>query len=263
MSKEMFISSSPHETKLAVVEDDQLVEVYYERDTDVGLVGGIYKGRVSRVLPGMQSAFVDIGLERDAFLYVSDFYFEDQEDYDKILEEAEACAVHFTNRTGTISGGGYPTYRGGEPEATPQMIAPVPAIPQISSGAAPAQASLESQPVEIITPETPVTSAAGATPAASISPGPTGRAHEQSHFEPRGRRWRHRGRRVGEHRHGEHKFIPTAGDFCFSRVRDPALENPWRSIAMRCQIRLGLHLRRASLPSKRQWRPRPRNNPVS
>ncbi|MGB7592992.1 MAG: hypothetical protein WBO19_17295, partial [Terriglobia bacterium] len=72
MSKEMFISSSPHETKLAVVEDDQLVEVYYERDTDVGLLGGIYKGRVSRVLPGMQSAFVDIGLERDAFLYVSD-----------------------------------------------------------------------------------------------------------------------------------------------------------------------------------------------
>ena len=73
MSKEMYISSSPHETKVAVLEDDQLVEVYFERDTDVGLVGGIYKGRVSRVLPGMQSAFVDIGLERDAFLYVSDF----------------------------------------------------------------------------------------------------------------------------------------------------------------------------------------------
>src|SRR5208283_5459141 len=96
MSKEMFISSSPHETKLAVLEDDQLVEVYYERDTDEGLVGGIYKGRVSRVLPGMQSAFVDIGQERDAFLYVSDFFFEDQEDYDKVLEEAEARAVRFT-----------------------------------------------------------------------------------------------------------------------------------------------------------------------
>ncbi len=67
MAKEMYISSSPHETKVAVLEDDQLVEVYFERDTDVGLVGGIYKGRVSRVLPGMQSAFVDIGLERDAF----------------------------------------------------------------------------------------------------------------------------------------------------------------------------------------------------
>src|SRR5208283_2374270 len=95
MSKEMFISSSPHETKLAVLEDDQLVEVYFERDTDVGLVGGIYKGRVSRVLPGMQSAFVDIGLERDAFLYVSDFY-EDQEEYDKVFAEAEARATKFT-----------------------------------------------------------------------------------------------------------------------------------------------------------------------
>ena len=61
------------------------------------LVGGIYKGRVSRVLPGMQSAFVDIGLERDAFLYVSDFY-EDQEEYDKVFEEAEARATKFTTQ---------------------------------------------------------------------------------------------------------------------------------------------------------------------
>ena len=208
MSKEMFISSSPHETKLAVVEDDQLVEVYFERDTDVGLVGGIYKGRVSRVLPGMQSAFVDIGLDRDAFLYVSDFFFEDQEDYDKILEEAEACAVGFTAEPAQAAEGATPPAEAANKEATPQVVAPVPAISQIPSGAAPAQAPLESQPVEIITPETTVTPAAGATPAASISPGPTGEAHEQSHFEPRGRRWRHRGRKFGEHRQGEHKFIP-------------------------------------------------------
>src|SRR5260370_22318167 len=96
MSKELFISSSPHETKVAVLEDDLLMEVYYERDTDVGLVGGIYKGRVSRVLPGMQSAFVDGGLERDAFLYVSDFFLGDQEAYDKVFEEAEARATHLT-----------------------------------------------------------------------------------------------------------------------------------------------------------------------
>src|SRR2546421_3177219 len=92
MSKELFVSSSPHETKVAVFEDDELVEVYHERDTGMGLVGGIYKGRVSRVLPGMQSAFVDIGLERDAFLYVSDF-FEDAEEYDKIVAEAEARVI--------------------------------------------------------------------------------------------------------------------------------------------------------------------------
>ena len=73
MTKDLFVSSSPHETKVAVLEDDQLVEVYFERESSVGLVGGTYKGRVNRVLPGMQSAFVNIGLERDAFLYVSDF----------------------------------------------------------------------------------------------------------------------------------------------------------------------------------------------
>ena len=89
MQKELFIASSPHETKVAVLENDSLVEVYFERDTQTGLVGGIYKGRVSRVLPGMQSAFVDIGLDRDAFLYVSDFY-EDAEEYDRIVADAEA-----------------------------------------------------------------------------------------------------------------------------------------------------------------------------
>lgn len=73
MNKELYVSSTPHETKVALVEDDQLSEVYYERANEYTLAGSIYKGRVTRVLPGMQSAFVDIGLERDAFLYVSDF----------------------------------------------------------------------------------------------------------------------------------------------------------------------------------------------
>ena len=93
MAKELFISSSPHETKVAVLEDDQLVEVYFERETDAGVVGGIYKGRVSRVRPGMQSAFVNIGLERDAFLYVSDFFLEDSEDFDKIFDDAESRVI--------------------------------------------------------------------------------------------------------------------------------------------------------------------------
>ena len=120
MSKEMYISSSPHETKVAVLEDDQLVEVYFERDTDVGLVGGIYKGRVSRVLPGMQSAFVDIGLDRDAFLYVSDFY-EDQEEYDKVFEEAEARATKFTTQQAEAAG--VPA-----PPPTPVAIEPPPPV---------------------------------------------------------------------------------------------------------------------------------------
>jgi ribonuclease G len=73
MNKELFVSSTPHETKVGLVEDDLLAEIYLERENEYTLAGSIYKGRVTRVLPGMQSAFVDIGLERDAFLYVSDF----------------------------------------------------------------------------------------------------------------------------------------------------------------------------------------------
>ncbi|MGE5570225.1 MAG: Rne/Rng family ribonuclease [Rhodospirillales bacterium] len=88
MGKELIISSNRHETKVAVLEDDQLVEIYFQRANEYSLAGSIHKGRVTRVLPGMQSAFVDIGLERDAFLYVSDF-FEDNEEYDRIASTAE------------------------------------------------------------------------------------------------------------------------------------------------------------------------------
>src|SRR5437868_10759457 len=83
MTKEMVISANRHETKVAVLEDDQLVEVYFQRANEYSLAGSIHKGRVTRVLPGMQSAFVDLGLERDTFLYVSDF-FEENEDYDRL-----------------------------------------------------------------------------------------------------------------------------------------------------------------------------------
>jgi ribonuclease G len=72
MNKEMIISSSAHETRVAILEEDQVAEVFIERERQRGVVGNLYKGRVSKVLPGMQSAFVDLGLERDGFLYVSD-----------------------------------------------------------------------------------------------------------------------------------------------------------------------------------------------
>ncbi len=89
MAKEICISSTPHETRLAILEDDQLAEIYYERENEYTLAGSIYNGRVTRVLPGMQSAFVDIGLERDAFLYVTDFMeLEDQEETDEIEKAA-------------------------------------------------------------------------------------------------------------------------------------------------------------------------------
>src|ERR671936_1075092 len=88
MSKELNVSSGRHETRVALLEDDQVVEVYHEREKEYSLAGSIHKGRVTRVLPGMQSAFVDIGLERDAFLYVSDF-FEDNDEYDEIVTSVE------------------------------------------------------------------------------------------------------------------------------------------------------------------------------
>jgi Rne/Rng family ribonuclease len=91
MTKELFVSSTPHETKVGMVEDDQLAEVYLERENEYTLAGSIYKGRVTRVLPGMQSAFVDIGLERDAFLYVSDFM--ELENQDEDLDELPPVPV--------------------------------------------------------------------------------------------------------------------------------------------------------------------------
>ncbi len=72
MTLKMLIESDPHQTRIAVLEDDRLTEIFVERHRHRGLVGNVYKGRVTRVLPGMQAAFVDVGLERDAFLYVSD-----------------------------------------------------------------------------------------------------------------------------------------------------------------------------------------------
>jgi ribonuclease G len=86
MSKELVIGSNRHETKVAILEEDQLVEVYFQRENEYSLAGSIHKGRVTRVLPGMQSAFVDLGLERDTFLYVSDF-FDEQEDIDTVEEK--------------------------------------------------------------------------------------------------------------------------------------------------------------------------------
>src|SRR5271163_3784691 len=88
MSKELIVSANRHETRVAVLEEDQVVEIFYQRENEYSLAGSIHKGRVTRVLPGMQSAFVDIGLERDAFLYVSDF-FEDNEEYDKVVSSVE------------------------------------------------------------------------------------------------------------------------------------------------------------------------------
>ena len=74
MKREIAINASALEVRVALLEDNELAEFYLERNRQVGLAGNIYKGKVTRVLPGMQAAFVDIGLEKAGFLHVSDFY---------------------------------------------------------------------------------------------------------------------------------------------------------------------------------------------
>jgi len=177
MTKELFVTSTPHETKVGLVEDDQLAEIYLERENEYTLAGSIYKGRVTRVLPGMQSAFVDIGLERDAFLYVSDFM--DLEDQDEDLNE-----VVPTNRP--------PLQESRSQESRPQ--------PQRSEAPAPAATEnasyvIESEPFEEESSTAPA--AETSTPETSSHEAPSREAQSRDRGSFRGRR-RRRGRRFEE-----------------------------------------------------------------
>src|SRR5216117_1327812 len=89
MTKEMIVSSNGHETMVAILEDDLVAEIFVERERQRGVVGNVYKGRVSKVLPGMQCAFIDIGLERDGFLYVSDVV-DTIEEFERLEGDDEA-----------------------------------------------------------------------------------------------------------------------------------------------------------------------------
>lgn len=86
MIKELIIGSTPLEMTIALLEDGQVVEVFIERERTRGILGNIYKGRVTKIVPGMQAAFVDIGLGRSAFLFVSDFLEEDHPGVEAGLE---------------------------------------------------------------------------------------------------------------------------------------------------------------------------------
>jgi len=101
MPKELVISAAPHETRVAILEDGLLCEIYIEREKEFALVGSIYKGRVTRVLPGMQSAFVEIGLDSDAFLYVGDFL-ENLEDYDHVVAPVEGKIEKMEQQGGAV-----------------------------------------------------------------------------------------------------------------------------------------------------------------
>jgi len=172
MNKELYVTSTPHETKVGIVEDDQLAEIYLELENEYTLAGSIYKGRVTRVLPGMQSAFVDIGLERDAFLYVSDFMDLEQQDED--LDEAIPA--------------GRPAVEG-RPLRTAE-----PALPA-GNGRALGAADVESETEE----------RSGEEGASSDAAGGTDGARESRGFRGRRRRRGRRGERVergGDREHG-------------------------------------------------------------
>ncbi len=135
MVKELLISSSPYETKVAILEEDQLAEVYFEQSHEYSIAGSIYKGRVTRVLPGMQSAFVDIGLERDAFLYVSDFL-EDAEVFDKIDTGVGDSLARISERAPSPASRPLGAPQPPEPISAPQASVPEPEATTGPGGAA-------------------------------------------------------------------------------------------------------------------------------
>jgi ribonuclease G len=200
MAKEICISSTPHETRLAILEDDQLAEIYYERENEYTLAGSIYNGRVTRVLPGMQSAFVDVGLERDAFLYVTDFMeLEDQEETDE-LEKAAASGGNQSPRE--VRHSPAPEGNGGRGEARPprssQKSDQKTDQKQESRPERQAQDRLapDRQPKERRYAVEALPDAADAAPQASFPTEPADGGREGA-AEPGAKRWRGRRRRRG------------------------------------------------------------------
>ena len=95
MPNELIINVTSYETRVALLEEKVLTELYIERTKDRGIMGNIYKGKVLKVLPGMQAAFVDIGLEKAAFLYVSDVHGR-IEDFEEMVFQGEEMLSDFT-----------------------------------------------------------------------------------------------------------------------------------------------------------------------
>jgi Rne/Rng family ribonuclease len=204
MSKELVISANRHETKVASLEDDQLVEVFFQRSNEYSLAGSIHKGRVTRVLPGMQSAFVDLGLERDTFLYVSDF-FEENEDFDHVAVNRE--------RAPSERGGRAPSDNGGAPVESRRSASDMGKVePTAASDREPAPAGTEAS-------EHHPTHQAGSPSAPQSAP----LAAPQSDRQAEGDRGDRRGRRSRRRNRGrgfpESKYAPEVS-------RQPRIEAP-------------------------------------
>ncbi|MDQ2855036.1 MAG: hypothetical protein M3R68_01810, partial [Acidobacteriota bacterium] len=171
MSKELIVSVNGREKKIAIIENEKVTEFYIERgETEQGIVGNIYKGRVMRVLPGMQSAFVDVGLERDAFLYVSDFFDEEEEFERIVIDKAKKGEGADAERAAAEQIAQGRVEREHHIEATQERVEPLREAEQAG---------------EVIDETGPVPSAA---PAETLAEGEAGSARR------RGRRGRRRGR---------------------------------------------------------------------
>ena len=197
MPKEMVITVNPHETRVAILEEGQLCEYYVEREKEFALVGSIYKGRVTRVLPGMQSAFVEIGLDSDAFLYVTDFL-EGIEEFDSVVTTVEEKVQKMEAQGGAVfpaSGVATPVLEPTDVEAAPVAL--------------PA-------PQNIAPPEPP--------PAASLAPPPVSHAPAPGgdRFENRPRHGRDFGRRGGRGGGRFGRRGGRGGDKRFSRDLPPS-----------------------------------------
>jgi Rne/Rng family ribonuclease len=188
MSKEMVISANPHETRVAILEEGQLCEYYVEREKEFALVGSIYKGKVTRVLPGMQSAFVEIGLDSDAFLYVSDFM-EEIEELDHVVTSVEDKTQKMEDQGGQV----FPANTGTAPIIEPLDVE----SPGVGAGAT-AGAGLEPLPGESISAVRGASSAPGTfSPAVSRPSSGGGHGHDRGRFENRSRGGRPGGDRGG------------------------------------------------------------------
>jgi Rne/Rng family ribonuclease len=240
MSKELVISATPHETRVAIMEDGQLCEIYIEREKEFALVGSLYKGRVTRVLPGMQSAFVDIGLDSDAFLYVSDFL-EHLEEYDHV-----APVEPKVQRPAPNGGEVYPptTTNGGvvaepahvpEPIATPSEAAEVQAAQNVDAG--PVITPLEGETFQVAAAGQQSSSDGGATPVVPMQraqhpPFPQRNDRGRGGFGNRGgqggrnRRWGRPGQGGGR---GGRDRRPPGRDLPPSKYASPADSRPRES----------------------------------
>jgi ribonuclease G len=200
MSKELVISANRHETKVAILEDDLLVEVFFQRANEYSLAGSIHKGRVTRVLPGMQSAFVDLGLDRDTFLYVSDFFEEENEDFDRITPREE-------------------------PRRQREIRPPVEAARPVEEAVPPAE--LQAPAVQANSEAAP-----GVAPSPSTAPPlrPSGRPEdgERDRHGRRGRRRRNRGHGFPDSKYAspESRYAPRPVEHAPATVRPPETEAP-------------------------------------